>query len=243
MPERMTRCPEGHFYDPIKHASCPWCALPADAGANEKTRPGGGAWAMMGPPPLPPGFGPPPEPPAPIPPPPAPIPPAPPPPPTPMVAAPPAPKPDPAKPGPAKPELPKSEAPKLEATKRLGSFATASRTNPVVGWLVCLEGPDRGRDFRLHAEKNFIGRAPEMDVCVAGDDSVSREKHAVVIFDPRKQDFWLLPGESSGLVYLNGEVVHAPAQMQPGDVLELGHSKLALIPFCGEKYRWTPALV
>jgi hypothetical protein len=93
----------------------------------------------------------------------------------------------------------------------------------------------------LHSEKNFIGRSPEMDVCVAGDDSVSREKHAVVIFDPRKQDFWLLPGESSGLVYLNGEVVHAPAQIKHDDVLELGHTRLVLIPFCGEKYRWNAA--
>lgn len=250
MPERMTRCPEGHFYDPIKHGSCPWCALPADAGANEKTRPVGGASAMMGPPPLPPGFGPPPVQPAPAPPPPPPMPPLPPPPapmppppqmPSPFVAAPPAPKLDPIETEPPKPEPPKPEAPRLEATKRLGSFTAGSRSSPVVGWLVCLEGPDRGRDFRLHAEKNFIGRAPEMDVCVAGDDSVSREKHAVVIFDPRKQDFWLLPGESSGLVYLNGEVVHAPAQIQRDDVLELGHTRLALIPFCGEKYRWTPA--
>ena len=35
--------------------------------------------------------------------------------------------------------------------------------DPVVGWLVCTEGPDRGRDYRLRTAKNFIGRAPEMD--------------------------------------------------------------------------------
>ena len=36
----MTRCPEGHFYDPAKHPACPWCALPADTGGFEqKTRP------------------------------------------------------------------------------------------------------------------------------------------------------------------------------------------------------------
>src|SRR5262249_26846325 len=31
--------------------------------------------------------------------------------------------------------------------------------SPVVGWLVCVEGPDKGRDFRIHSEKNFIGRS------------------------------------------------------------------------------------
>lgn len=248
MPERMIRCPEGHFYDPIKHGSCPWCALPADAGANEKTRPvGGAAISAAGPPPLPPGFGPPPAPAPPpqnfaAPPPPQPF--APPPPaPAPQPPAPQAAAPAPPKPEPPKPESPKPESPRLEATKRLGSLPTAGKDNPVVGWLVCLEGPDKGRDFRLHAEKNFIGRSREMDVCIAGDDSVSREKHGVVIFDPRKQDFWLLPGESSGLVYLNGQVIHAPSQLQRDDVLELGRSRLVLIPFCGEKYHWgaTPA--
>jgi hypothetical protein len=107
-----------------------------------------------------------------------------------------------------------------------------------VGWLVCLAGPDRGRDFRLHAEKNFIGRSPAMDVCVAGDESVSRDRHALVIFDPKKQVFWSLPGEAAGLVYLNGDIVHSPTRMNRDDVLEVGQTKLVLIPFCGEKYSW-----
>jgi hypothetical protein len=31
--------------------------------------------------------------------------------------------------------------------------------DPVVGWLVCVKGPDRGRDYRIRSEKNFIGRS------------------------------------------------------------------------------------
>ena len=115
----------------------------------------------------------------------------------------------------------------------------AGKNDPVVGWLVCLAGPDRGRDFRLHAEKNFIGRSPLMDVCVPGDESVSRDRHALVIFDPKKQQFWAVPGDATGLVYLNGDVVHVPTQMSADDVLELGQTKLVLIPFCGAKYSWS----
>jgi hypothetical protein len=132
--------------------------------------------------------------------------------------------------------------PPAGATRRLGQDTGGhGKNDPVVGWLVCLEGPDRGRDFRLHSEKNFIGRSPLMDVCVGGDDTVSREKHGVVIFDPKKQVFWVLPGDSSGLVYLNGEIVHSPAQMKRDDTLEIGQTKLVLIPFCGDTYSWTPA--
>ena len=196
MPEKMIRCPEGHFYDPAKHNGCPWCALPADTGdAGAKTRPvrpGGIDLAI--PPPLPGGG---------------------------------------ALPAPVVSPVP-------GITRRIGMDAAPGKIDPVVGWLVCLEGPDRGRDFRLHAEKNFIGRAPQMDICIPGDDAVSREKHGVVIFDPRKQVFWTLPGDSSGLVYLNGEIVHGPTQIKRDDVLEIGQTRLALIPFCGDKYNWTP---
>ena len=78
-----------------------------------------------------------------------------------------------------------------------------------------------------------------MDDCVAGDETVSREKHALVIFDPKKRAFWAVPGDASGLVYLNGEIVHSPTQMQRDDVLEVGQTKLVMIPFCGEKYNWS----
>lgn len=210
MADKMIRCPEGHFYDPSKHVSCPWCALPQDTGYEQKTRPvrPGGMEIPM-PPPLP-------------------------------GAATGAPAPPPPLPSsaPIAPVAP--AAARQGATVRLGMNATATgKTDPVVGWLVCLEGPDRGKDFRLHMEKNYIGRSPAMDVVIEGDNTVSREKHGVVVFDPKRQVFWLLPGEASGLVYLNGEVVHSPAQMQRDDVIELGQTRLVLIPFCGEKYSWT----
>jgi hypothetical protein len=122
------------------------------------------------------------------------------------------------------------------ATLRL--IETPQGIDPVVGWLVCIHGPDRGRDYRLHLEKNFIGRAPAMDVCIAGDGAISREKHATVTFEPKKRQFWLIPGESSGLVYLNGEVLHVPTQIREGDVIEMGKTRLVLIPFVSDSFRW-----
>ena len=40
---------------------------------------------------------------------------------------------------------------------------------PVVGWLVCTEGPDRGHDYRIRTGYNHIGRAEHMDICIRGD--------------------------------------------------------------------------
>jgi hypothetical protein len=191
MADKMIRCSEGHFYDPSKHATCPWCALPAAPEATpDKTR-------AVRPPEMPPAL-----------------------------------------PG----SLPAAGGATPGVTRRVGQAPAAGpkKPEPVVGWLVCVEGPDRGRDFRLHAEKNFIGRSEGMDVSVPGDETISRDRHGIVVFDPRKQLFWILPGDASGLVYLNGEAVHAPTTAKADDVLDIGESRFVLIPFCGEKYNWNP---
>jgi hypothetical protein len=110
--------------------------------------------------------------------------------------------------------------------------------DPVVGWLVCIEGPDRGRDYRIKSEKNAIGRAENMDICIRGDNAVSKDRHAFVSYNPENHAFKLIPGESRGLVYLNGEDVDMSTRLNPYDVIRLGKTKLLFIPLCGEKFNW-----
>ncbi|WPL17901.1 hypothetical protein Thiowin_02944 [Thiorhodovibrio winogradskyi] len=111
--------------------------------------------------------------------------------------------------------------------------------DPVVGWLVCIAGPDKGRDFRIHSERNFIGRAPTMDIAIAGDASISRENHSVISYNPKKNRFSLAPGDSRGLVYLNDEEVLSAEVLKPYDAIELGSTKLLFVPFCNETFHWT----
>ena len=109
--------------------------------------------------------------------------------------------------------------------------------DPVVGWLVCVEGPEKGKDYRLHTEKNFIGRATAMDISIA-DETISRDRHAAVTFEPKRRTFWLMPGDASGLVYLNGDVIYAPTEIVAGDRMELGRTTLMLVPLVGDSFRW-----
>ncbi|MGH9824412.1 MAG: FHA domain-containing protein [Blastocatellia bacterium] len=109
---------------------------------------------------------------------------------------------------------------------------------PVVGWVVCVTGPDRGKDFKVRPGRNFIGRADSMQIALSGDSSVSREKHAIVTYDPRKNSFGLSPGDSSGLVYLNGEEVDARKELSPYDRIQVGRTELVFMPFCGERFQW-----
>lgn len=110
--------------------------------------------------------------------------------------------------------------------------------DPVVGWLVCTEGADKGRDYRIRAERNFIGRSEKMDICIRGDDTISRESHAVISYDARKNTFRLFQGEGKGIVYHNDDEVITPVVLQPYDLIEMGKTKLVFIPLCGERFKW-----
>ncbi len=110
--------------------------------------------------------------------------------------------------------------------------------DPVVGWLVCIAGPDKGRDYRIHSERNNIGRDPSMQICISGDETISREKHAVISYNPRKNSFLLLPGEGRGLVYLNDDEVATPTPLNDYDIIELGQTRLTFVRFCGERFQW-----
>ncbi|APC40292.1 FHA domain-containing protein [Clostridium estertheticum] len=109
---------------------------------------------------------------------------------------------------------------------------------PLCGWLVCIEGARVGKDYKIKTGKNFIGRADDMDIQILGDNNVCRRNHAIVVYDPKKKNYVLLPGESSGIAYLNGEAIYIPVQLSGYDVIELGKSKFIFVPFCGDNFEW-----
>ncbi|HOD28277.1 MAG TPA: FHA domain-containing protein [Syntrophales bacterium] len=126
----------------------------------------------------------------------------------------------------------------LDPGKTVALVRKKAGIDPVVGWLVCVEGADKGRDYRIRSEKNFIGRSEKMDIQVSGDDTISRENQAVVSFNPKNGTFKVHPGDGRGIVYLNGADVDAPQELKPYDVIEIGQTKLTFVPFCGEKFQW-----
>ncbi len=126
----------------------------------------------------------------------------------------------------------------VSANKTVGIFKKKLGLDPVVGWFVAIDGPEKGKDYRITSERNFIGRSETMDISIQGDETISRENHTVVSFNPKNLSFLLFPGDSRGLTYLNDEEVIAPTKLNPYDVIEIGQSRLTFIPFCGEKFEW-----
>lgn len=122
--------------------------------------------------------------------------------------------------------------------RTMGVYHKKIGRKPVSGWLVAVSGPEKGRDFRITVERNFIGRSENMDIQITEDESVSRENHTSVSYSPKNQTFRLYPGESKGLVYLNDQEVLTPELLKAYDIIELGQTKLMFVPFCGENFQW-----
>ncbi len=122
--------------------------------------------------------------------------------------------------------------------KTTSFFQEKAGLEPVVGWLVCTSGTHYGKDYRLKSGRNFIGRSRDMDVSLDGDKSVSREKHAAIIYEPKQNIFLAQPGDSKALFYLNGNVVLTPVEIKKNDRIQVGNAELMLIPCCDTAFEW-----
>lgn len=132
-----------------------------------------------------------------------------------------------------------SEAKKSEdgGQATIGYFGDMEK-EPVVGWLVAVEGNHFGEAFQLKTGRNFVGRSGMMDVALTEDPSISREKHAIILYEPRANVFLVQPGDAKELFYLNDKVVLSATEIVAYDILSLGNTKLLFIPLCSDKFNW-----
>lgn len=110
--------------------------------------------------------------------------------------------------------------------------------DPVVGWLICTKGPNRGRDYRLHSGTNFVGRSKEMDVCIEHDQTISKRNAASISYDDRSRTFFIQKGEVRNLLYLNGKPVRSDADITMYDRIEIGATELVFVPLCSDTFNW-----
>lgn len=112
-----------------------------------------------------------------------------------------------------------------------------SNIDPVAGWLVCYEGPEKGLDYRIRFGQNAVGRDDNMDI-VLKDNAISRNGHCFLTYDHRHNTFVIHSGISHGTVYKNGHLLTGAEELASFDLLELGNSKFVFIALCGDRFRW-----
>ena len=98
------------------------------------------------------------------------------------------------------------ESYEIDNDKTVAVHVFENGIEPVVGWLVCVNGEEKGRDYRLIRGRNCIGRDSDMDVTIRKDQKVTREEHCSVVYDEKSNLTFLVPGNGT-LTYYKGETV------------------------------------
>ena len=105
------------------------------------------------------------------------------------------------------------------------------------GWLICVEGPEKGRDYRLRYGFNQIGRSHHMDVCIFEDDGISRKVHCSVVYEDKNNQFILVAGNGT-VTLADNEILANPKPLHMGDRFKIGDTVLEFIPYCRDDIKW-----
>jgi len=113
-------------------------------------------------------------------------------------------------------------------------------TEPVVGWLVILDGPGKGNHRAIYTGSNTIGRNSNQRISVDfGDDTISGEQQAFLVYDGKKRQFQLVPNLSRpNLVHLNESALLANTELKSRDKITMGRTTMLFVPFCGPEFDW-----
>jgi len=108
----------------------------------------------------------------------------------------------------------------------------------VCGFLVCIKGANKGKEYVIRDGKNLIGTASDMDIQIAFDKKIEKKNHAVIMYDYKQKKTMLLPTDSHGMVYHQGQAIFEPVTLEPFNEIEFGESVFKYVPFCGEDFSW-----
>ena len=110
---------------------------------------------------------------------------------------------------------------------------------PVVGWLVVVEGPGKGQSVKLGYGMNSIGRGAEERVSLDfGDEEISRHGHAMLTYDSKGRKFYIQHGGGTNLTYLGESPVLQPHEIKGREIIGIGKTQLCFIPLCGPDFEW-----
>jgi len=117
------------------------------------------------------------------------------------------------------------------------------KTEPAVGWMVCVEGVDKGRSFRLVKGNNTIGRPGNGKNYAVSltDQGISRKGACgVIVYNEKTNQFFITPGDLTTNInpYLNDDILLSPQILSPRSVLEVAGDVLIFVPFCSDKFKW-----
>ncbi len=113
--------------------------------------------------------------------------------------------------------------------------------DPVVGWLVVVGGPGLGAFRPIFEGNNTIGRSRSQRVAIDfGDDTISSEEQAYIRYDSVDRSYLFVPNlAKTNIVSVNNKKPTGALPLAAMDVITMGRTQLAFVPFCGEDFDWS----
>ncbi|MBG03895.1 MAG: hypothetical protein CMM59_07440 [Rhodospirillaceae bacterium] len=119
------------------------------------------------------------------------------------------------------------------------SAAQNTVSTDVAGWLCVISEAMQGASYSVTSGRNTVGRAETNDLSIENDDAmISRETHMSIVADPKSQKFYLVPGETKNLTYLNGEPLLAPGEISDRDKIQIGVTEFIFVQYYGNYTDW-----
>jgi hypothetical protein len=124
---------------------------------------------------------------------------------------------------------------------RVAVARTSFHQDPVVGWLVVVGGSGLGAFRPIFEGNNTIGRARTQRIAIDfGDDSISSEEQAYIRYDSTDRSFLFVPNLSkTNVVSINDKKPTGAVALSSMDVITMGRTQLAFVPFCGDDFDWS----
>ncbi len=113
--------------------------------------------------------------------------------------------------------------------------------DPVVGFLIVVGGPGLGSFRPIFEGNNTVGRSPQNRIPLDfGDEAISNEAQAFLRYDSSDRSFLFVPNlAKTNVVSVNEKRPAGPVPLQPMDVITLGRTQVAFLPFCGSEFDWS----
>ena len=143
-------------------------------------------------------------------------------------------------------EVPKPKAePDAERTQLVRGRKPIERgvfaQDPVVGFLIVVGGPGLGSFRPIFEGNNTVGRAASNRVPLDfGDDAISSEAQAYIRYYSNDRSFLFVPNlAKTNVVSVNEKKPTGAVELKPMDVITLGRTQVAFVPFCGSEFDWS----
>ena len=114
-------------------------------------------------------------------------------------------------------------------------------SDPVVGFLVVVGGPGLGAHRPVYEGNNTFGRTGQNRIPLDfGDDTISAEAQAYIRYDSADRSFLFVPNlAKTNVVSVNDKRPAGAVELKAMDVITLGRTQVAFLPFCGAEFDWS----